>query len=131
MKNNPKPKLAPKRKERGIPKKIVRYKHGQNYRRIKDEIQQIQLKINDHFDDEQMTAAVVLLAALEVGQDIDTLYRFLGYNVPKSHIAWMKIHLEKNGVWKNDKTYCSWMEENGYLAFICDVMVACNVLQRA
>ena len=124
-------KLAPKRHICGIPPKIVRYKHGKEYRRIKNELVQQGLRNDLALDNKTLPAGIVMSAALEVSQDIDVLYRFLGYNIPKFRIAYYKQKLTKSGVWENDETHAEWMDEYGWMAFMLDCMVATGILERA
>jgi len=123
---------TPKRTVSGRPNRIERYKHGKEYRRLKNELTQLIYRNQDVWYDEMITAGVILLAGVEVGTgDVYRIYRHLGYNIPKSHIKEASKRLHDNGVWKDDTTHCGWMEEYGYLAFMMDAMIVTGILQRA
>lgn len=81
-------------------------------------------------EDDGFAAAVVLLtAALETGPHIGRVCEFTGY--AHKVVAQMSHHLRKSGVWKYNKTHCQWSdEENGGVAFWCDVNVALGLLSR-
>jgi hypothetical protein len=63
-------------------------------------------------------AAVLLLAAQQIGQNIDRLARFTGY--PREFIARCARRLCDNGVWQDSRTVTTWsvdnLEENAFWA---------------
>lgn len=68
-------------------------------------------------------AAVLLLAAARVGQNIDRLARLTG--LPRGFVAQCARRLVDNGVWRNDQTICSWIGQGAaHPAFWSDVGVA-------
>ena len=127
-------KLAPKRKKVGPPNKLTKYKYGKEYRRLHNLLVQHDLKHNnDSFrtHKKMMHAAIVLLAGLELQtNDVDKIYRYLGYNVQKYCIQDMAQRLRKSGVWKNGHTLHEWNSDYGYVALTCDAMVATGMLKR-
>lgn len=127
--------LAPKRKRSGPPKAIDKYIYGKEYRRLRDLIIQHELKHNeDSFRKNKkiLRAAILLFAGLEIGtNDIDKLYRYLGYNIQKYCIQDMASRLRKNKIWIKGNTRHDWNDQNGYIAFLCDSMVAIGILEKS
>lgn len=75
-------------------------------------------------------AAVVMMSALEIGQDVRKLARFT--HVPLPTIREIAARLRAQGLWKNGTTYHSgWDDpESGGVAFWLDVSIALGYLQR-
>jgi hypothetical protein len=68
-------------------------------------------------------AAVLLLAAQQIGQNIDRLARFTGY--PREFIARCARRLCDNGVWQDSRTIATWgIDTFDNNAFWADVAVA-------
>ena len=82
-------------------------------------------------DDEGYHAAVVLLAALEVGQRPKSLSEFTGYD--ESEIKKFSANLRASNVWNRGRTYHSgWDDEkNGGIAFWMDTAIAQGLVERA
>lgn len=90
------------------------------------------IKMNGSFDikDEGDQAQLVMLAALQIGQNRRKLHQFTG--ISASIIAKFAHNLRKSGVWKNGKVYADWFdEEEGGLAFALDTNVALGLIERA
>jgi hypothetical protein len=80
--------------------------------------------------EESTQAQIVMIAALEVGQNIRKLHEFTG--VPSPSISKFAHNLRKNGIWKNGKTRADWLDEkDGGTAFILDTLVATGMMRRA
>jgi hypothetical protein len=79
-------------------------------------------------DDEAYQAAVIMLAALQVGANIRRVARFTGY--PIREVARIGYCLRANGIWSGSKTKCDWFEKDGGLAFWLDVSVALGYMER-
>lgn len=79
-------------------------------------------------DDEAYQAAVIMLAALQVGANIRRVAQFTGY--PIREVARIGQCLRKNGIWVGSKTKCEWFEKDGGIAFWMDVSVALGYMER-
>lgn len=80
--------------------------------------------------DSAFQTTVILLAALQVGQNVRELSKFTGY--PETFIRERAVRLKQNGIWKAGKTYADWLnEEDGGIAFWCDVNVAEGLMTRS
>jgi hypothetical protein len=75
-------------------------------------------------DSERFRAAVLLLAAFDVGQNIDTLSRKTGFN--RAFVSKVARRLIDNGVWSGGRTVSDWSatDEASGFAFWNDVGVA-------
>lgn len=74
-------------------------------------------------------AVTLLLAALEVGQNIDRLARYTGCK--RSFVARCARRLVDNGVWRSGETLCDWAaERERHPSFWKDVAVAEGKLSR-
>lgn len=76
--------------------------------------------------------AVILMAALVVGANADTVAKATGLNRDKV-VRPIAKRLRDNGVWRNGVTYCQWLDgppEEGATAFLCDVLVAEGRVRR-
>ncbi len=82
-------------------------------------------------DSDSYHAAVVLLAALKVGQRPKVLAEFTRY--PIDQIKEFSANLRANNVWNRGRTYHSgWdNEEDGGIAFWLDVSVALGFIERS
>jgi hypothetical protein len=71
---------------------------------------------------------VLLLAAVDgVGQDVDDLAAFTGYD--RDWIVEVAERLERSGIWRDGVTYGDWADdETGGIAFWMDVSVAQGLL---
>lgn len=88
-------------------------------------------RLSPSLDPETVTfrAAVLLLTAVVVGQNVDKLARLTGYT--RELVARCARRLVDNGVWKNGNTVRTWDDpETGPLAFWGDVGVAEGKLCR-
>jgi hypothetical protein len=80
-------------------------------------------------DDDTFKAAVVMLAATHIGQDVRKLAQFTGY--PYALVAKFSINLRTSGIWRNGKTYADWDDKKeGGAAFAIDTCVAVGWLKR-
>ncbi len=79
-------------------------------------------------DDSAFHSAVLLLAALQQGQEPLKLAQFTGYSLP--WIDERVARLQAAGIWKSGKTYADWFTE-GSLDFWMDVAVAEGIMERA
>lgn len=89
-------------------------------------------KINDapfNPEDEGDQAALVLLSSLEVGTKVRDLARFTG--VPFKRVSTFVSRLKSNGIFKGDKIYADWFDENGGISFTLDVLVATGMMARS
>jgi len=81
-------------------------------------------------DESTFHSAVLLLAALQQGQDTMKLAQFTGYS-----LAWIEeraARLRAAGIWKRGKTHAEWADdEDGAVSFWMDVCVAEGLLKRA
>lgn len=74
-------------------------------------------------------AAVVMLAALEVGPNADRIAKLVGY--PRTLVRIFGRRLRECGVWDGGVTKADWGDEKtGTIAFWCDVGVAVGWLKR-
>lgn len=74
-------------------------------------------------------AAVLLVAASEIGQNIDRLARFTGF--PRERVARRARRLIDNGVWQEGRTVASWRDNiEDVDSFRADVAVAEGTLCR-
>lgn len=94
----------------------------------KDEVRRLDPKLSA--DDKFFHAAVVLLAALQLGQNVRTLSKFTGY--PPAFVQQIADRMRANKIWVNGKTRCNWFdEEGGGLEFWLDVAAAFDLVRRA
>lgn len=94
---------------------------------IKKEIVRLDPEINP--TDSVYTAQVILLSALQVGANADRVAKFA--QLPRTEVRKFAKVLTENGIWKNGKTYCEWMDEkDGAVAFLLDSMVAAGLLKK-
>jgi len=80
-------------------------------------------------DDPVFSTAVFMLAALQVGANADRVAKFCGYR--RDYVRERARRLREAKVWVGGKTNCEWFEENGGIAFWCDVLVAEGLLDRS
>lgn len=79
-------------------------------------------------EDDYFKSAVLLLAALSVGQDVERLADFTGF--PLEFIEPRAWRLKKNGIWKDGQTRANWFDEDGGgVAFWMDVALAEGLLE--
>lgn len=95
-------------------------------RQIKNAIHKLDPAIEP--DDNAYQAAVIMLAALQVGANIRQIARFTGYLIHE--VAEIGRRLRANGVWCGSKTRCEWFEKDGGLAFWMDANVALGYMER-
>ena len=84
------------------------------------------------FEPEYRDPAVILLTALVVGANADTVATATGLNRDKVVRPIGKL-LRASGVWKNGVTYCQWFDDDwkvGNISFLCDVMCAAGQIVR-
>jgi len=75
-------------------------------------------------------AAVVMLSALSIGQDIGKLSKFTG--LPRAVIAPFAANLRKNKIWKDGETQADWFKRGeGVIAFFLDLNVATGHMGRS
>jgi hypothetical protein len=81
-------------------------------------------------DPEMFDAGVVLLAGLRLGTGkLMPISRFTG--VSPWRVAKFAKRLRANGVWTPDgMTACEWHEEGGWMALLCDILVATGITER-
>lgn len=80
-------------------------------------------------ESETFRCAVLLLAALEVGQNLARLSRYTQY--PRGFVARCARRLVDNGIWRGGETVSSWTDRGpAHQAFWKDVGVAEGKLQR-
>ena len=81
-------------------------------------------------NDEAAKAALVMLAATQIGQSQTKLAKATG--VHRTLVAKFAHNLKKSGIWKNGQTHANWCDKKeGGIAFWCDVLVAQGMMQRA
>lgn len=80
-------------------------------------------------DSSEFRAAVLLLAGVEVGHNVDRLARLTGY--PPDFVARCARRLYDNGVWRGGETCSPWHDQaGGDEAFWADVRVAVGQMCR-
>jgi len=126
------PKLLPQHN----PTDAFKVEYGTDYRRLKEMVEEINKEMQADFVKEPklLAAAIVMLAAIEVGTKVVDIHRYLGYNIPKYIIQMFRDNLVENRIWRGGKTYCSWFnddEEGGSMSFMLDCMVACGTLDKS
>lgn len=100
-----------------------------------EEIKKSLRAMDDSFDDddENCQASIVMLAAVEIGQDLRKLHKFTG--ISQSRIAKFAHNLRKSGIWRREGnkfvTCANWFEDGGRIDFIADSLVATGMLKRA
>ena len=86
-------------------------------------------------DDETFTVAMVLIASLHKGPDMDKIADFLELDVEDLRLY--EDNLRNSEVWKDGKIHIEWLgdedEETSFdaIPFWCDVMVAQGLLNRS
>jgi len=83
-------------------------------------------------DEDAEVPASILLAALVVGANADTVAKALGLN-RDNVVRPIAKRLRDNGVWKNGVTYCGWFDDDekvGAASFLCDTLVAMGRANR-
>lgn len=93
---------------------------------IKQEVRRMDKDLTE--TESAFRTAVIMLAALSVGQNINKLAAFT--KLPKEFVRERAAALRANGIWQNGKTNAEWFEENGGIAFWMDVACAEGLLQR-
>ena len=84
------------------------------------------------FEVEYRDHALILLAALVVGANADTVARATDLNRDKV-VRPIAKRLREGGIWKNGVTYCQWFDDDwkvGNTAFLCDVLCAAGRIRR-
>jgi hypothetical protein len=77
----------------------------------------------------QFKNALLLLGGMQIGCSAKRIARFTG--LAEGFVRRRKQKLLDEGIWSDDgKTHCSWFEESGEIAFICDVLVLDGKLTR-
>ena len=96
-----------------------------------EEIEKMVKKIDPKIEttDEGYKPAVVLLSAVFIGADAKKVAAFT--KLPLKLIQKFEKNLRESKVWVGNKTFCDWEnEEDGGIAFWCDVLVAQGMIKR-
>lgn len=81
-------------------------------------------------DDPGDQAGLVMIAALEVGPKVRAIAKFTG--LPQKTVSGFVQRLRCNGVFTRNRIHANWFDpKEGGVAFICDVLVATGMLNRA
>jgi hypothetical protein len=82
--------------------------------------------------DDAFKAALVLLAAVEVGVDAEKIYKFTEAKVSQLFIGRCFDNLRRSGIFEDDKIHHSgWFDkESGWISFWLDVAVAQGLVKR-
>lgn len=76
-----------------------------------------------HSSSNTFKTAVVLLSVLSVGQDVDELAWFTGYE--RGFVSLVAERMSGSGLWNRGRFACNWEHGDvGEMAFWCDVLVA-------
>lgn len=99
----------------------------------KDINESLKIFIDDGmFEGEHRDHALILLAALVVGANADTVAKATGLNRDKV-VRPIAKRLRDGGIWKNGVTQCQWFDDDlrvGNTAFILDVLCAAGLICR-
>lgn len=91
------------------------------------EVQHLDPKMTNPQEDSFRTA-VLLLAALQETPNILKLTKFTGY--PREFVRERVQRARKAKIFVGAEVACEWFEENGGIAFWCDVLVVEGLLSR-
>ena len=80
-------------------------------------------------DDEAFKVAVVLLAALQVGADVERVAEFTQFD--REWLEGVAANLTASGIWQDGHTACSWFEEGGGIEFWIDVLVGQGLVEKS
>ena len=95
--------------------------------RIHEEVARLDPKLLKA-DEESYKAAVVLLSSAQVGPNIKRIAKFARY--PRATVAQFSRMLRKNRVWRGERIYTNWFDENGGVSFWLDVLAARGFVER-
>ena len=100
--------------------------HGHDFKFVKEALEELDPAMKGCEDEAGYRTAIVLLAALELGPNVDALSRFTGYSPAfVREIAWRSVEA---GLWTDDDVcYEHWFTHDGQvkcIAFWTDTLVA-------
>ncbi len=94
------------------------------------QVQRMDKSLRDKDKTPERQAAVILLGAAlgTFKQNVEDIIAKSGFN--RDHVRAVVKNAKINGIWKKGKTFADWQDENGTIAFWCDVAVCMGWLQR-
>jgi hypothetical protein len=101
--------------------------HGENQMRL-EEIRREIRKMDPNVNGQQMKAALVLLSALQVGTDVDVIAAFT--KIRKHTVEKIVERCRQNGIFQGDQIAAAWFDDDGGIAFWCDVNCAVGLMKR-